>query len=279
MKRKRFFLISSLSLFFLLGLSLFVSVKDFPGHERLRIHLRNALTRAELLEEAVNHSSAQPDTVLYVLGGRQGYLKKSFKIAADLYHRGFCTKIFFLSTPGITEYDPRLGRNLTNNEWALRELMDLRVTREDIVPLSFVKGFFGTLTEAKGLAGVVAQQGYRRLLLVTSGNHTRRVWETFSSIMEGQYVTFRIYGTEDDIGLPSLLQEYFKLILYENVLLPAFRLRLYGGGQVLFLVIYARLLVGSYLKSTFLKIIYTTVARNGIFLANVFLVPFSLPSP
>jgi len=227
MKRKRFFLISSLSLVILLGLSLFVSVKEFPGHERMRIYLRNALTRDELLEEVVNHSSAPPDTALYVLGGRQGSLKKSFKIAADLYHRGSCAKIFFLSTPGITEYDPRLGRNLTNDEWALKELMDLSVTRKDIVPLSFVKGFFGTLTEAKDLAGVVAQQGYRRLLLVTSGYHTRRAWETFSSIMEGQgqYVTLRIYGTEDDFGVPTLLQEYFKLILYENVLFPAFRLR------------------------------------------------------
>ncbi len=185
------------------------------------------LTKIEPLTENSYNSTLKSRNILYVLGGTQKSLKKKFKTAAELYNRGLCKKILILSAPGIIEYDPRLGRKLTNDEWAINKLVELGVRKEDIEPVSLEKGFFGTFTEAKGISALVLKRGYKHLILVTSPYHTMRTWVTFSKFLKDRGITLYIYASNtlyiyasnDNIGLHNLLLEYFKLLLYKNFVL------------------------------------------------------------
>jgi hypothetical protein len=50
------------------------------------------------------------------------------------------SKILILNDPGLTAYDPQIGRNLTN-ELSTEKLTDLGLPKEYIEPVS-MKGFF-----------------------------------------------------------------------------------------------------------------------------------------
>jgi len=165
----------------------------------------------------------EPTTVIYVLGGNQDSLLHRFRKASSLYHQGFSGKILILNRPGITEYSPDLGRNLTNNEWAIRELERLNVKKEDIEPVSVHPWFLGTLSEAKDLPEIIQKKGFTGGILVTSDYHTRRTFAAFSRFASTRSMEFYIYGSDDDAGLGDLLSEYVKLFLYENFILPAYR--------------------------------------------------------
>jgi uncharacterized SAM-binding protein YcdF (DUF218 family) len=160
--------------------------------------------------------------LIYVLGGNQDSLVNRFRKAASLYHKGFSKKILILSRPGITEFSPELGRNLTNNEWAIRELERLNVRKEDIEPVSVQKKGFGTLSEAKDLSDIVRKKGCNRLILVTSDYHTRRVLNTFLKYMSDNSFELYIYGSEEEKNFRSLLSEYMKLFIYDHVAIPGY---------------------------------------------------------
>jgi len=154
--------------------------------------------------------------MIYVLGGNQDSLVNRFRKAASLYHKGFSKKILILSRPGITEFSPELGRNLTNNEWAIKELEKLNVSKEDIEPVSVQKKGFGTLSEAKDLSDIVRKKGCNRLILVTSDYHTRRVLNAFLKYGSDNSFELYIYGSEDEKNLRGLFLEYMKLFIYDH---------------------------------------------------------------
>jgi uncharacterized SAM-binding protein YcdF (DUF218 family) len=163
-------------------------------------------------------------TLIYVLGGNQKSLVSRFDLASGLYHQGVAGKIHILSRPGITEFSPELGRNLTNDEWAVREMEFLKVKRGDIVPVSVDTLYFGTLSEAKSLSEMVRKKGYKRLILVSSMYHTRRAYNTFNSFIANCPIELFIYGAGNASGIQYLLSEYIKLIFYDHILLPSYRL-------------------------------------------------------
>ncbi|HDL01052.1 MAG TPA: hypothetical protein ENH23_02340, partial [candidate division Zixibacteria bacterium] len=138
-----------------LSLCLFLTVETIPGHKELKIALMERLVRIEHVPDTSYKSPSNSNNVIYVLGGSQDSLNNKFKTAADLYRRGVCKKILFLSRPGITQYDALPGRNLTNDEWVMKRLVALGVKKEDVEPVSLKKGFFGTFTEAKGVSDIV----------------------------------------------------------------------------------------------------------------------------
>ena len=160
--------------------------------------------------------------LIYVLGGNQDSLVNRFRKAASLYHKGFSKKILILSRPGITEFSPELGRNLTNNEWAIRELERLNVRKEDIEPVSVQKKEFGTLSEAKDLSDIVRKKGCNRLILVTSDYHTRRVLHTFLKYGSDNSFELYIYGSEDEKNIRVLFSEYMKLFMYDHFAIPGY---------------------------------------------------------
>ena len=174
------------------------------------------------LSESISINKSNIKALIYVLGGNQDSLINRFRKAASLYHKGFSKKILILSRPGITEFSPVLGRNLTNNEWAIRELERLNVRKEDIEPVSVQKKGFGTLSEAKELSDIVRKKGCNRLILVTSDYHTQRVWHAFSKYMADNSFELYIYGSEDVKNLRGLLVEYIKLFMYEHFVIKEY---------------------------------------------------------
>lgn len=206
--------------FFFLGMALFLKVESFPGHESLRILLIERLTKSEAFADI----SQIPDNnnIVYVLGGWQGSLESRFRVAAELYHQGVAKKILFLSVPGITEYDTQLGRNLTNDEWAIKVLINYGVKKEDIEPVLLEKGFFGTFSEAKGVANLAAGRDYKHLILITSSYHALRTRMTFSRFLKDHEIILHVRTIDEAIGLYPALLENFKIILYREVLLPIY---------------------------------------------------------
>jgi hypothetical protein len=158
--------------------------------------------------------------VLYVLGGNQINLKLKYAAAASLYHKGTIRRLFVLSVPGITEYDQSIQRNLTNDEWSTRELSKLGIRKDDVEFIHVKDGFFGTLSEAKTVAGVLSGRGINELLLICSSYHGMRVGITFSTYLKDAGVKMKIFPVDERVPLAYLLVEYMKLILYENFLIP-----------------------------------------------------------
>ena len=202
-----------------LAILLFLNLEGFPGHKEFKAFLMKRLVKEEHLSANYNDPHSKPNNLIYVLGGNQNSLNHRFKTAANLYHKGAAGKIIILSRQGITEYDPLLKRNLTNNEWAIKRLIELGVEKEDIEAVQIEEGFFGTLSEAKSIPQIVKERGYRNLILVSSSYHTMRVWVSFSKFAEDKQVNLFVYGAEDHANLIGLLFEYFKLIIYKEFLL------------------------------------------------------------
>ncbi len=205
---------------------LFLLIENIPGHKELDHFLMKRLIRNQPAIVASRTLTSRSDNVAYVLGGSQHSLVARFQTIAALYHHGLCDKILILSNPGITEYEPLLDRNLTNDEWAVNKLVTLGVKKVDIEPVPFRKGFWGTLSEAEGVADLAASRDYRHIILITSQYHTARTWLTFSRAMERQNTTLFIYGSNDDIELPGHFIEYLKLLLYRNFVIPLYSLQI-----------------------------------------------------
>jgi len=165
-------------------------------------------------------SEDQRKTAIYVLGGDQNSLRVKYATTARIYHAGIGKKVMVLYKPGIAEYDKVLNRNLTNDEWSLKQLEGLGLAYQDIEFISLPKSYFGTFSEAKGIADIITKRGIKRLYLVCSSYHAKRVWITFSAFLRNTGVAINIYSADEKVGLRVLLDEYVKLVFYDNLLVP-----------------------------------------------------------
>ncbi len=156
--------------------------------------------------------------VVYILGGSQKSLKLKFKTAADLYHKGICKKILFLSQAGITEYNSLLQRNLTNNEWAILNMVNLGIPKKNIKPIDLKEGFFGTYSEAKGISALLKEKKYKSILLISAPYHTRRVKISFNSFLQDQDVSVYVQGSGEKLFLRYFIIEFIKLKVYQYFL-------------------------------------------------------------
>ncbi len=224
LKKQLIFLILSI-LASAFGLGLFSKfemnqlIKFVPYREELRTLLMNRLAIVKPFDDAIYKSTSRSETAIYVLGGSQDSLENKFKTASDLYHQGMAGKILILSRRGITHYSPLLKRNFTNDEWAVRRLVSHGVKEGDIELISIKEDFWGTFNEAKHISDVAIRRGYKNLILITSSYHTMRVWKSFSRFLQKHDIKLYIYMSDDPVGLRHLLPEYFKLLIYDNILL------------------------------------------------------------
>ena len=216
-KKVAFFIGPTAILF--LAIWLFLTYDIFPGHAGLNSWLLERLVSTKPMPEDFNTVRPNSKRIIYVLGGSQNSLTHRFKTAARIYQERGAQKIFILRRPGITEYDPLLGRNLTNDEWSVKRLEDLGVQKEHVELLSLNYGFFGTLTEARGVSQEVVNRGYDVLIIVSSPYHTARVRGSFSKYLKDKAVNVFVYRSDDYPQLRELLLEYLKLKIYENILL------------------------------------------------------------
>jgi len=207
---------------FFLNLELHELIEHVPFNQELRIFLTERLVKIDTPPYTPCESSKELERVIYVMGGSQKSLKNRFKTAAELYQRGIGKKILVFSEPGITEYDPQIGRNLTNDEWAIRRLIEFGVEEKDIEFVSVKRRGFGTLSEAKAVSSIVSKRNIKYLMVVSSSYHTMRTWITFSKFISNENINLKIYASNDPINLCKQLLEYLKLISYKYIILPIY---------------------------------------------------------
>jgi uncharacterized SAM-binding protein YcdF (DUF218 family) len=163
-------------------------------------------------------TTSTPNDVIYVLGGTPDSLKAKFQTASKLVRDGKAARVLVLSQQVLMPFSPALGRNLTADEWAVENLRAVGVTADAIEFVSIDDEFFGTWSEAKGLSRVVRERGYRRLILVTSRIHSRRVWESFSRTIEQPDTSLFLYLSDEPAYRRHLLPQYLKLLIYRALL-------------------------------------------------------------
>jgi len=163
-------------------------------------------------------SASTQNDVVYVLGGTPDSLKAKFQTASKLIRDGRAARVLVLSQQALMAFSPALGRNLTADEWVVESLGAIGIAADATEFVAFEEGFFGTWSEAKGLSRLVRERGYRRLILVTSAFHSRRVWESFSSTIEQPDTSLFLYLSDESAYLRHLLPEHVKLLLYRALL-------------------------------------------------------------
>jgi len=115
-------------------------------------------------------------------------------------------------------FSPARSRNLTANEWAAENLAALGVPVDKIQFVVVEEGFFGTWSEAQGVARLAKEGRFERLVLVTSAYHSRRVWESFSRTVEQADTRLFLYHSRETASLRLLIPEYTKLLFYRTLL-------------------------------------------------------------
>jgi len=172
------------------------------------------------------NSRSLPDTFLaaYILGGTQDSLSYKWETVGRLYKEGTVKKILVLHRPGITEYSPALGRNLTNDEWAAGKLKEEGVPVENVEFIPVPPATFDTFAEARVISALARTHKVKRLVLVSSTHHTKRVWLSFSHFNADKAFEPYIYGSEEKVGIFELLREYLIFRIYRYFVLPIDRL-------------------------------------------------------
>jgi len=197
--------------------------RAFTG--RIEIFLMKGLVFEHHLSRGDGGHRPDPSSVIYILGGRQESLSYQCKTVGRLYTEGAARKVLVLHRPGITEYSPALGRNLTNDEWATVKLKEEGVAVENVefVPVPAVS--FATFAEARAISALARARRVKRLVLVSSMHHTKRVWISFSHFHADNAFESYTYGSDEQAGISELLMENLKLRMYKYIVLPLDRLR------------------------------------------------------
>ena len=175
---------------------------------------------SEFLLHRLTHVRKVPESAptrsdaLYILGGSPNSLKAKFQTASKLVREGRAARVLVLRQHALMEFSPALGRNLTADEWVIKNLGALGISANDIEFVGFEAGYFGTWSEAEGLSRLVRERRYRRLILVTSALHSRRAWESFSRAIEQPETSVFLYISDEPGCLRDLLLEYVKLLAY-----------------------------------------------------------------
>lgn len=181
--------------------------------------LMNELSMNSTIHRGANAASGNSKTMIYVLGSTQERLKHHYQTAAALYKEGVADRIYILSRPGITEYSQKHLRNSTNDEWSVRELGALGVPAGDVESVPVPSGFFGTFCEGIRISRIARERGYKRLVLVSSPHHAKRVHLTFSHFA-GSMMEVYALASSDAASMGTLFAEYGKYVWYRRVLIP-----------------------------------------------------------
>ena len=129
-------------------------------------------------------------------------------------------KILIPMRPGITEYSSLLRRNLTNNEWTIRQLEILDIRKAKVELVNTGEGWFGTLTEAKSMSRLFVERGYQNVLLISSPEHTVRLNMSFESYLKKSGIRVFVKGSDEVSLLRNLIIEFGKLKIYQYLLVP-----------------------------------------------------------
>ena len=193
--------------------------------DRLTFYLMKGLVYEHHLPPGNNGRLPDPSLAAYILGGTQDSLSYKWKTVGRLYSEGTVRNILVFHRPGITEYSPALGRNLTNDEWAAGKLKEEGVPVENVEFIPVPPATFDTFAEARVISALVRSRKVKRLVLVSSTHHTKRVWLSYSHFNDDNAFDSYTYGSEERPGILELLMENMKLGIYRYFVIPIDRLR------------------------------------------------------
>ena len=123
------------------------------------------------------------DAIIVLAGGRE-YEERALE-AARLFRQGVSTKIVLTNDGVEAGWDDVARRNLLFVERARSLLLANGVPEEsiEIVPGVIRDGSeVGTVVEANAVSSFCKDQGYTRIMLVTSAYHTRRALKVYTGI-------------------------------------------------------------------------------------------------
>ena len=146
--------------------------------------------------------------------------------AADLYKRGLASKIFVAREIIPDGYEILRGRGVSYPE--SRDLMVLMLKGLGVPDSAILTGDApaeSTVTEAALVAGVVKENRFRSLMLITSPTHSRRAWLVYKKAMGETGVRIQVipspYSTfkaeewwKNRKDAKQVLLEYQKLVYY-----------------------------------------------------------------
>ena len=176
-----------------------------------------------------NKKIDKPDAIL-VLAGSAAYKERTAR-AAELFREGAAPRIVLTDDGRSSGWSESERRNVKYVELAKRELVSGGVPDDRIAILD--GDVAGTIDEAKVMCGAAERLGVAKVLLVTSGYHTRRALRAFEGIAtkESRPIEFGIDGVAPGSDTPSVSTwwlsvkgwefvagEYVKAIYYETLL-------------------------------------------------------------
>ncbi len=134
--------------------------------------------------------------VIVILGGSSVLIERTHK-AAEVFSQGVSQKILITDDGGFAGWSKTEGKNLPFFELSRRELIAKNV-HETAIEVVKPAGD-GTNYEAKHIAEIAKTRGWKSILIVTSGYHSRRAFWTFEKY-------FKENGLETEIGIVSPIQ-------------------------------------------------------------------------
>jgi uncharacterized SAM-binding protein YcdF (DUF218 family) len=192
---------------------------------RLISYLRKGIVFEHHLPRDSGGRLPDASSAVYILGGRQDSMRYKCETVGRLYAQGAAREVLVLHRSGITEYRPALGRNLTNDEWVAEKLKEEGVPTQNVEFVPVPPSSFDTFAEARVITALARSRRVKRLVLVSSTHHTRRVWLSFSHFNEDNTFESYTYGSGESVGISELLMEHLKLRMYRYIVLPLDRLR------------------------------------------------------
>jgi uncharacterized SAM-binding protein YcdF (DUF218 family) len=182
----------------------------------VRVRLRTLLARKLVHADEPVMGNAE---LIYMLGGSVRSTRSHLKRAAELYHQGVSEKILYFHGNGATVSDRTLKRDISRDAWVVKKLSQYGVPPSATEAVIVQDYFFGTYSEAEAVSRIVRQRECKSILLITSPYHTKRVRKCFDYFLNGKDVSIFVVGSDDRMYLKSHVVEYFKLKVYEYLLL------------------------------------------------------------
>lgn len=196
-------------------------INSMPYHRKIKMALLKRLSMPHTIEssgEAKRNCESYPFG--YVMNGVQRSLKYRIEYAIRIYNTKIIKEVLVPRRAGITEFDPQLSRNLTNDEWTTRQLHTARKDSVNYQFFNFEEGTFGTISEIKALLEYCNKIDIHRIAIISSIYHTRRIDLALTHLSDNRQVQWKIFGAPEPVSFRGLLIEWSKLIAYQYVILP-----------------------------------------------------------
>jgi uncharacterized SAM-binding protein YcdF (DUF218 family) len=146
---------------------------------------------------------------IVLLGGN--YSERAPK-AADLYKKGYATRILLANDGVRGGWSRKHQRNLYNIERSEELLVQLGVPSEAIIKLPYDKS--GTFYDALAVKKYASEHGLHSIHLITSDYHAYRALWVFKRAFGKMPVTIGITAAPSPLFSLSSLKEPFKLVFY-----------------------------------------------------------------